>query len=476
MLCDDMTSNGLARYPSKGQGADQNSGIPNDSRLLSYRIASEVEITPFDTYRIDKTLLVVAGNKRYEVGGLACRVLALIEHKEATVQEICRRLTQVDGITRSDQEITTVINRLVEVSIIDSGSATSSHTGVSHLRHPRKSYFAVRVPLLPYRYLRPVTSRMAFLFSPSGIVALLPILLVSQSWFFWDHRTQFLGLLHNLPSGIDLVWLFVGSYLGLILHELGHASACRRFGVRHGSIGFALYLIFPALYTDVTESWRLRRFERMIVDAGGIYMSLAAATVVSLLFVATHDFVFEILAWAYDFTVLINLNPFVRMDGYWILSDALGVPNLMASNREMTAWFLNRLRGKSERLPRVLKAPSAVKISYLGYYLLFVGFSSYVGFRFYVWYLPQLMISYKHEFRHAFASPSLYGSPVHLLGLAGRLIIGSVPLAGLAIYSYRLADRLIRHRKNVSSASKSISEEGVIGNISRSAREFSIGR
>jgi hypothetical protein len=54
--------------------------------------------------------------------------------------------------------------------------------------------------------------------------------------------------------------------------------------------------------------------------------------------------------------------------------------------------------------------------------------------------------------------------------------IGGVPLAGLVIYSYRLADRLIRHRKNVSTASKSISEEGVIGNISRSASEFSIGR
>ena len=67
-----------------------------------------------------------------------------------------------------------------------------------------------------------------------------------------------------------VVGLLVFMVVSSLFHELGHASACKHFGIRHGGIGFGLYLNFPVLYTDVTEVWRLRRADRCIVNLGGV--------------------------------------------------------------------------------------------------------------------------------------------------------------------------------------------------------------
>lgn len=64
-----------------------------------------------------------------------------------------------------------------------------------------------------------------------------------------------------------LVFMLASSFF----HELGHASACKYFGVRHGGIGFGLYLNFPVLYTDVTEVWKLNRAQRCVVNLAGVY-------------------------------------------------------------------------------------------------------------------------------------------------------------------------------------------------------------
>ena len=112
-------------------------------------------------------------------------------------------------------------------------------------------------------------------------------------------------------------------------HEFGHAAAARRGGATPGVMGAGLYLVWPAFYTDVTDSYRLGRVGRLRTDLGGLYFNAivavgspwasggSPAATRSCCVVAT-----QILQ------MLRQLLPFVRFDGYHVLADLTGVPDL----------------------------------------------------------------------------------------------------------------------------------------------------
>jgi putative peptide zinc metalloprotease protein len=114
----------------------------------------------------------------------------------------------------------------------------------------------------------------------------------------------------------------------LVVHEFGHASASERFGGRPGAIGFTLYLTFPALYSDVSAAWRLKRWQRVLVDIGGSYFQLLVGSLYVVAFLITHWLPFHVAVLMIVGTTLFNLNPLFKFDGYWIVADALGVTNL----------------------------------------------------------------------------------------------------------------------------------------------------
>ncbi|MGJ3236593.1 hypothetical protein [Marivirga sp.] len=122
-------------------------------------------------------------------------------------------------------------------------------------------------------------------------------------------------------------------FITILLHEIGHAAACIKHGAKNGSIGFGFYLFHPVFYADVSDAWRLKRKERLIVDSGGMFIQSLVANILCILFLYTksHDYLI------YTLTVLsgliVNLNPFLRYDGYWILSDALNIANLRQKSK-----------------------------------------------------------------------------------------------------------------------------------------------
>ncbi len=124
---------------------------------------------------------------------------------------------------------------------------------------------------------------------------------------------------------------FIATFLamsGIVMHELGHASACRKFGAKHGSIGLGFYLISPVLYADVTDVWKLRQRERIIVNLAGLYMQLILCAVAGIIFLFTHNGMALLFIYINLLSFITNLNPFFRYDGYWVLSDAVKIHNL----------------------------------------------------------------------------------------------------------------------------------------------------
>ena len=149
---------------------------------------------------------------------------------------------------------------------------------------------------------------------------------------------------HMPPVGF--VWgyvLFLGS---LLLHELGHASACARYGTRPREIGFTIYLLFPAFYSDVSAIWALKRWQRVIVDLGGMYFQLVVGAGYAIAYALSGWEPLKAALVMIAGSCVFSLNPIFKCDGYWVVADALGVTNLSQQPFRLVRHLCDRLRGQ----------------------------------------------------------------------------------------------------------------------------------
>src|SRR3954453_22240832 len=113
-------------------------------------------------------------------------------------------------------------------------------------------------------------------------------------------------------------------------HEIGHAAACRYGGGRPGGMGAGIYLVWPAFYTDVTDAYRLPRPARLRTDLGGIYFNAVIAVLTLAVWVVVRADALLLLIALQGLEMVKNLSPAIRSDGYHVLSDATGLPDLYA--------------------------------------------------------------------------------------------------------------------------------------------------
>jgi putative peptide zinc metalloprotease protein len=140
-----------------------------------------------------------------------------------------------------------------------------------------------------------------------------------------------------------------------VLHELGHAMACRHFGARPQEMGVLLLAGAPSLYCDVTDAWRLpSKWQRMAVSSAGMFVELIIAACAVLVWRFAEPGIVSTVALSLIVvcsvgTLLVNANPLLRYDGYYLLSDWLEVPNLAERGRGLLSgawrsWLLGERR------------------------------------------------------------------------------------------------------------------------------------
>ncbi len=149
---------------------------------------------------------------------------------------------------------------------------------------------------------------------------------------------------------VNAFWLYFAFAFIKFIHELGHGFMCRRFGGEVHELGIMFLVLFPAPYVDASSAWTFKnKWHKVLVGAGGMIFELFVAAICALLWLAVKDsdsdyrlFLYNIMLIASFSTVVFNANPLLRYDGYYMLSDALEIPNLQFKSREYALSLFKR--------------------------------------------------------------------------------------------------------------------------------------
>ncbi len=237
------------------------------------------------------------------------------------------------------------VMHLIEHRLEPSGLMADTAPGVEVVTRTPLLALRFRVPLLPARVVRPVAGLLRPLFAPPVVAGSLAGLI----WFDWWLAHHGLGraTIAVLTHPVLMLMVLGGLLASALWHELGHAAACRAGGAEPGAIGAGLYLVMPALYTDVTDSYRLDRRGRVRTDLGGVYHNVIAVLVCAAVYAATGFEPLLVIALLGQLEIVQQFVPFVRLDGYWVISDLVGVPDLFGRIKPiLVAAFTRRRRDR----------------------------------------------------------------------------------------------------------------------------------
>src|SRR5215471_15590668 len=191
--------------------------------------------------------------------------------------------------------------------------------------------FALRArgTLLPERAANAAGALLRPLFHAPLVVAVVVGVLAVDYWLFVAHGLGG-GIQQVLHDPVDLLIVLGLTLVSAVFHECGHAVGCRYGGARPGVIGVGIYLVWLSFFTNVTDSYRLSRGGRLRTDLGGLYFNLIFILALAGIYEASSAEVLLLVIAITHLEMLEQLLPFVRFDGYFILSDLVGVPDLFA--------------------------------------------------------------------------------------------------------------------------------------------------
>ncbi|MDX6401147.1 MAG: putative peptide zinc metalloprotease protein [Gaiellaceae bacterium] len=207
----------------------------------------------------------------------------------------------------------------------------------------------LKAALVPERVVNAITKVFKPLFFPPVVIAVLAGLVALCVWLFAYHGVA--QSLREVLYSPGLLMMMLGLViLSAAFHECGHATACAYGGARPGAMGAGLYIVWPAFYTDVTDAYRLGKGARLRTDLGGVYFNAIFILITAGAYFLTG---FEPLLLIIPFQLLEMIHqflPFIRLDGYYIVSDLTGVPDMFARIKPTLASVFMPWKKTSDRV------------------------------------------------------------------------------------------------------------------------------
>ncbi|CAM3568523.1 zinc metalloprotease [Flavobacterium saliperosum] len=230
-------------------------------------------------------------------------------------------------------------------------------------------YLYFNFTIINKKHVKKIATILAFIFKNQNFVLFSFILFIVLSATLLYSYTQTFTITSQSIFTIPLILLVT-----LFFHEIGHATACYSYGAENGDIGFGFYLLTPVMYADVTDVWKLPRKERFIVDIAGLYMEGLIVTLLSIVYWLTKSEILIYTTIVIIINTFINLNPFLRFDGYWMLSDITNIYNLksVSNKRLMELVRLQNLKLKARDLFLILYA--SLSLLFLLWFIFYVSY------------------------------------------------------------------------------------------------------
>jgi putative peptide zinc metalloprotease protein len=282
-----------------------------------------------------------------------------------------RRFAPQKITTRELHQLVSMLHR--SALVVSDASGQGKQLYKRHIETARKRKFGALTNILcirfkgfdPDRLLTWLDRRVGWLFSIpclvlSLILALSAVLLIGVQFdIFWSRMPGF----HAFFASENWIWLSLTLAVTKVFHEFGHGLACKRLGGECHEMGIMMLVLTPCLYCNVSDSWMLpNKWHRAAIGAAGMYVEIVLASTCTFIWWFTNPGLLNYVCFNVMFvssvsTLLINANPLLRYDGYYILSDLVEIPNLRQKasailQRKLGAWCLGLTEPPDPFLPQ----------------------------------------------------------------------------------------------------------------------------
>ncbi|MER6535566.1 hypothetical protein ABT215_17525 [Streptomyces sp900105755] len=289
-----------------------------------------------------------------------------------------------------------------------------------------------------------IARSLAWLHRPAVVALVLGSAIAMDVWLF-GYFGAIEPVLEVLDQPVLILVVFVLTVASLVFHEFGHASACRYGGARPGCIGCGLFLIWPSMYTDVTDVYRIGRSGRLRTDLGGVYFNVVFMLAMAGAYFATGAQFFLATVYLGHFEIMEQLMPAVRLDGYYILGDLAGVPDLYGKIKPILLGLVPGPRGDRARqeVAGLKKSARAIVATWvLTMVPLIIGELGYA-----LWNLPRILTTMTRSLTEQLLGTG--GAFVHgqvVEGLVGTIgcVMLLCPMAGVVYLSVKMGGRIFR--------------------------------
>jgi putative peptide zinc metalloprotease protein len=429
---DDFGERGLPRLADGTELAGEFAGFGyREPPLLAYREDGQAVKLPALLYRAVEALDQTVGNldeREYASADPAGqgRVLAAV----------ARALSERDGREFTAEHVA----YLLDEKLAPLGLTTYSDGSVPEV--PVAQPFLslnVRMTVLPPWATWRVAGLFTWLFRAPVLIVAIAAVVLAELWVLGtQHVTLAMEATLHAPAGVLLVVLL--AVMSTAFHEVGHSTACRYGGVRPGAMGCGIYVAWPVFYTDITSTYRLGRAGRLRADLAGVYFNGIYIVALAAAYRATGFAPLLLGVLSTNLEIVQQMLPTLRFDGYYVIADFVGIPDLFRYIVPILRRTLLR-RPRDERLTALKRWPQVITtIWVLCVVPALVGQLLLLAVN-----VPALVRSDVTTIRSVALYAAYSSSPVLAVTAATvQILFLLIPLAGVAIIAFQLSRGLSR--------------------------------
>ena len=306
-------------------------------------------------------------NQYFQIDWVAFEIISRLDLKDAGV--ICNLIGQQTTLMVDLDNVEATLKFLSDNELLILNSPQNLELLYRKNQGRRKNWFDsllhgylfFRIPIVrPDKILDKLLPKLNFIFSKrffqlTGLIFALGLWGVFRQW---DAFSTTLVDTFSIEGALG----YAGAILVVkLLHEMGHALVAKKCGCRVPSMGLAFLVMWPVAYTDVTESWKLDSHKkRLMIASAGIVTELVIAAWSIFIWSVLSEGAFKSLFFflgttSIAGTLAINASPFMRFDGYFLLCDIVGMPNLHSRSSAYARWWTReQLFGLNDVVPEPL--------------------------------------------------------------------------------------------------------------------------